>query len=126
MSHSGTLLVLRNLGTAVACRVELRPEIGFVDGAKPLPITLEIPGARFMHPGPVMMPVVIPPGAEVTSKLRWVSGEVYENSVCFTPTAITVTIQGQVQQSGLAAHLCGDKAKGVTFEATPLAADPRP
>lgn len=133
MSHAGTLLVLRNL-SSVACRVPARPEIGFADEAKQggstpqgvlLPIRLEIPGARFMHPGPVMVPVVIAPGAEVTSKLRWVSGEVFDSNLCFNPTAITVTIGGEVQQAALGAHICGDKAKGVTFQATPLAPDPQ-
>jgi len=123
MSQSGTLLVLRNLSPS-ACRVPARPEIGFVDGS-PLPITLEIPGARFMHPGPMMVPVVIAPGAEVTSKLHWVSGEVFDNNLCFNPTAIAVTLQGEVQRSSLAAHICGDKSKGVTFQATPLAPDPQ-
>ena len=60
MSHLGTLLVLRNLSTT-ACSVPARPEISFLDASKskasPLPIKLEIPGAKFMHPGPVMLPV---------------------------------------------------------------------
>lgn len=119
-----------------------RPEIGFVETAKPgaagqggsvsgarmggapLPIRLEIPSTRFMHPGPVMVPVVIAPGAEVTSKLRWVSGEVFDSNLCFNPTAITVTIGGETQRASLVTHICGDKGKGVTFQATPLAPDP--
>ena len=147
MSHSGTLLVLRNL-SSMACRVPARPEIGFVgvstpgdakgDGstpsrsgssatgkATPLPIRREIPGGRFMHPGPVIIPVVVAPGAELTSKLRWVSGEVFDSNLCFNPTAITVKIEGEVKQAAFAAHICGDKAEGVTFEATPLAPDPQ-
>ena len=91
----------------------------------PLPIRLQIAGAQFMHPGPVMVPVVVAPGAEVTSMLRWVSGEVFEHNVCFNPTQITVTIAGEAQRTRMAAHMCGDQAKGVTFEATPLAADPQ-
>ena len=133
MSHAGTLLVLRNVSSA-ACRVPARPEIGFVDGAKmsglaphgvPLPIKLNVPGARYMHPGPVILPVVIAPDAEATSKLRWVSGEVYDHNLCFNPTTITVTLQGEEQRASLSAHICGDKSNGVTFEATPLAPDPQ-
>ena len=128
MSHSGTLLVVRNLGP-VACTVPARPELTFLDGvkqgSKPLPLKLEIPGSRFMHPGPVMLPVVIAPQAEVTSKLRWVSGEVYEQSVCYTPAAIAIAFRGESQQTPLTSRMCGDRTKGVTYEQTPLVPDPR-
>lgn len=125
MSHSGTLLVLRNLSPA-ACRVPQRPELTFVGkDNKPLRVTLEIAGAKFMHPGPVLVPVVVAPDAEVTSKLRWVDGEVYDNSVCADPVALVVTLQGETQQTPLTAHICGDKAKGVTYSATPLMVDPQ-
>lgn len=123
MSHSGTLLVLRNLSTT-PCRVPQRPEISFVDKTGPLPVTLEIEGARFMHPGPVLVPVVVAPDAEVTSKLRWVSGEVYDQSVCATPTALAVKLGGETQQVAFSAHICGEKAKGITYTATPLRPDP--
>lgn len=123
MSHGGTLLVLRNL-SAAPCRVPLRPTITFMDGAKPLDVKLSIPGSRFMHPGPVLVPVVVAPGAEVTSKLRWVSGEVYSHSVCVSPTAIAVKISDDTQQTAMAAHLCGETATGLSFEATPFAVDP--
>lgn len=125
MSHSGTLLVLRNL-SLTSCRVPQRPQITFVDkDNKPLSVVLDIPGARFMHPGPVLVPVVVAPDAEVTAKLRWVSGEVYDQSICADPAALVVTLEGGTQQTPLTAHLCGDKAKGVTFGATPLAVDPQ-
>ncbi len=125
MSHAGTLLVLRNL-SPTACRVPQRPEITFLDkDNKPLPVKLEITGARFMHPGPVLVPVVVAADAEVTSKLRWVSGEVYENSTCVSPAAISVTLADGKQQAALAGQLCGDKTKGIPFEASPLAADPQ-
>ncbi|MGI4853691.1 MAG: DUF4232 domain-containing protein [Janthinobacterium lividum] len=123
MSHSGTLLVLRNLSPA-PCRVPQRPTITFMDGAKPLDVKLSIPGARFMHPGPVLVPVVVAPGAEVTSQLRWVSGEVYSHSLCVSPTAIAVKIGDETQQAALGAHMCGEQVTSISFEATPFAADP--
>lgn len=123
MSHSGTLLVLRNL-SPTACRVPQRPDVTFQQGKVPLAAMLEIPGAKFMHPGPVMVPVVIVPEAEVTSKLTWVAGEVYENSVCITPDTLQVKVGDGTQLTALHAHLCGDKAKGVTYQATPFVADP--
>ena len=70
MSHSGTLLVLRNFGPD-ACSVPGRPVVGFEDsGHHSLPASLEV--APGLHPGPVILPVVIPAGAEVTSEMRWV------------------------------------------------------
>lgn len=125
MSHSGTLLVLRNL-SLTPCRVPQRPHITFVDkDNKALPMTLNIPGSKFMHPGPVLVPVVVAPDAEVTAKLRWVSGEVYDQSVCADPLTMVVELEGRTQQTPLAAHICGEQAKGVTFSATPLAVDPQ-
>ena len=125
MSHSGTLLVLRNL-SPTACRVPQRPDIRFLDDAnKSLPVTLEIAGAKFMHPGPVLVPVVVAPEAEVTAKLRWVSGEVYDQSVCANPAALAVTVQGGKQQVPFKARICGDKTKSITFSATPFAVDPQ-
>ncbi|MGI4756418.1 MAG: DUF4232 domain-containing protein [Janthinobacterium lividum] len=123
MSQAGTLLVLRNLSPA-ACRVPQRPEITFLQGTSVLDIKQEISGAKFMHPGPVLVPVVIVPEAEVTSKLRWVSGEVFDKSICVTPSAIAVAIGNSKQQVAVAAHICGDRAKGITFQATPLVPDP--
>ncbi|MGI4756998.1 MAG: DUF4232 domain-containing protein [Janthinobacterium lividum] len=123
MSHSGTLLILRNL-SSTPCRLPARPEITFRDGTKPLDVKLEIAGAKHMHPGPVLVPVVIVPDAEVTSKLRWISGEVYDDTLCLTPTAVAVRIGKEVQQAAMGAHICGERAKGVAFEAMPFTTDP--
>ena len=124
MSHSGTLLVLRNL-SSTPCRVPQRPQITFLDDrGKPLPVALDIAAAKFMHPGPVLVPVVVAPDAEVTAKLRWVAGEVYGHSVCLSPAALSVKIGEDMQQAKVAARLCGDRVKGVTFEKTPFAPDP--
>lgn len=125
MSHSGTLLVLRNL-SGTPCRVQQRPEISFVDkDRKPLPISLDIPGAKFMHPGPVLIPVLVTADAEVTSKLRWVSADVFDRSVCVEPAFLVLKLQGESQQTAANAHICGDKVAGIHYEATPLAVDPQ-
>uniref|UniRef100_A0A7V4XT75 DUF4232 domain-containing protein n=1 Tax=Acidobacterium capsulatum TaxID=33075 RepID=A0A7V4XT75_9BACT len=77
MSHSGTLLVLRNLGPR-ACTVPALPTLCFEDAQHhPLDVARQVPVG--MHPGPVMLPVVVPPGAELTAKLRWVDGDVFGN-----------------------------------------------
>jgi hypothetical protein len=121
MSHSGTLLVLRNLGPA-ACTVAGFPKILFTDAANAtLPITRVVP--RGMHPGPVVVPVTILPEAELTSSLRWVSGEVYPHSQCFVPAALVVVIGDQKLTTPLAAHICGRSGK-VTYDMTRLVPDP--
>ncbi len=124
MSHSGTLLVLRNLGST-PCRVDATPQVTFADAMHDLAAKGEMQGARFMHPGPVMLPVVIAPGAEVTSNLRWVSGEVYDKNVCIAPSKLTLKIGTGSQTAAFGGHLCGDGAKGgVTYEMTRFAPDP--
>lgn len=121
MSHSGTLLVLRNLGPA-ACTVAGFPKVLFTDAANAtLPITRSAP--RGMHPGPVVRPVTILPEAELTSRLRWVSGEVYPHSQCFTPAALVVVIGDQKLTTPLDARICGPSGK-VTYDMTRLVPDP--
>src|SRR5665213_3595878 len=121
MSHSGTLLVLRNLGTA-ACTVAGFPQLLFTDAANTtLPIARAVP--RGMHPGPVILPATILPQAELTSRLTWVSGEVYTPSQCFSPTALTVVIGDQKLTTPLTAHICGPANK-VTYNMTRLVPDP--
>ena len=124
MSHSGALVVLRNLAPS-ACRVPPLAEIVFEDAShKALPIKSTVAGARFLHPGPVVLPVVLPPGAELTAKLRWVSGEVYVHSVCLHPVFLSVAIAGQSLRTALTASLCGDQTSGVIVERTRFRTDP--
>lgn len=126
MSHSGTLVVLRNL-SPTACRVPATPQLTFADKSGPLQAKAQMPG--FLRPGmghgPVVLPVIVPAGAEVTSTLRWVSGEVYDKNTCFTSTQLSVTIVGKLQTVPFSAHLCGDAASGgVTYQQTRFATDP--
>lgn len=123
MSHSGTLVVLRNLGSA-ACKLDPFPQITFLDGSMVLEAKGTVAGAQFMHPGPVVFPVVVAPGAELTSPLRWVSGEVYSKNVCINPKAISVRIGQGKQQAAFQAHLCGEQGKGIQYEMGRFATDP--
>ena len=121
MSQSGTLFVLRNIGPS-ACSVPGLPKLTFKDAAgKPLPITRKAPVG--MHPGPVILPVGIAPEAEVTAKLHWVSGAVYDHNTCLSPRFAAVTIGGETIQTAFAAHICGPGA--VTFDQPVLRPDPR-
>ena len=124
MSHSGTLVILRNIGTT-ACSVPAIPQLTLLaSNNKPLAATPELPGTRFLHPGPVVLPVPVAPGAEVTATVRWVAGPVYSDNLCLDVQTLDITIAGRHLHTPLGAHLCGERAKGVTFELTRFATDP--
>jgi hypothetical protein len=118
MSHSGTLLVLRNLGPQ-DCKVSAQPTLAFEDTQHhPLHVSLQSAG---MQPGP---PVVIPVGAEVTGQMRWVSGDVYDGHNCVSPAYVTIPIGTgnlSVQFNGT---LCGPAGPPPTYTMTPLRRDP--
>jgi hypothetical protein len=114
MSHSGTLVVLRNTGRA--CSLQPFPEVTLYGGNHPLNVTFAPPGAQFMHPGPVVLPVAIAAGGQVSSGLRWVSGQVFDQSVCLQSTSLHVKIEGIDLTTPLHGTLCGDSVKGVQAE----------
>ncbi|QNI36282.1 DUF4232 domain-containing protein [Edaphobacter albus] len=122
MSHSGTLLVLRNLGPET-CSVPAKPKVEFEDGRqKSLGVTAQTPAG--MHPGPVMLPVAIPVGAEVTSELRWVSGDVYDGHNCVSSAFLAVTVGTDVLRVKVLGTLCGPVGKPPSFTMTLLKRDP--
>jgi hypothetical protein len=124
MSHSGTLAIVRNTGSS-PCRVEQLPAIGFTGAdEKPLPIRSSPPRSPGMHPGPARPPLVLGPGAELTGKLRWVSGPVYDRSTCLDTAQLTLSVGGKLMVTPLVAHLCGDASSGVTFTQSFLSAEP--
>ncbi len=129
-SHSGVLVVLRNVSSR-ACRVSPVAHIEFSDKSGILKVRATTPGfgaqsngTIFGH-GPVVPPVIVAAGAELTSSLRWVSGEVFDQNTCITPTTLSVAIQGGKQSTPLHAHICGDADHGgIAFEQTRFALDP--
>jgi hypothetical protein len=123
MSHSGTLLVLRNLGPET-CSIPARPRVDFEDGKqRSLGITVQAPMG--MHPGPVILPVAVPVGAEVTSELRWVSGDVYDGHNCVSPAFLAVTVGTDVLRVNLLRRtLCGPPGRPPSFAMTPFKRDP--
>ena len=123
MSHAGTLLVVRNIGPA-PCRLPSLPRVSFQDGAGgDLPLQRQPPVG--MHPGPVMVPVGLAPGAEATATLYWVSGPVYTKSRCLRPARVTVTFGDvRLQDAWPEDQLCGQAGKPATFDQPPLRADP--
>jgi Protein of unknown function (DUF4232) len=125
MSHSGTLLVLRNIGPD-ACSVPAFPTLTFRDAAHAtLAITGRTPGfLPGMGHGPVMLPAIVASGAELTSSLRWVSGDVYDHGTCLSPATLSVTIGGTELSTTLIGNICGESPTKITYTSTRLNPDP--
>ncbi len=122
MSHSGTLLVVRNLGPQ-DCSVAALPGLAFEDAQHhPVHVSLQAPSG--MHPGPVILPVVIPAGAEVTGEMRWVSGDVYDGHNCVSPAYMTVPVGAASLSVQFNGTLCGPAGPPPTYTMTPLQRDP--
>ena len=92
MSQSGTLLVLRNTGH-IACTLEPLPALRFED-AKQQPLTVERRTPHGMHPGPVLRSVVVAPGQQVASRLRWVASDAFDAGNCVTPAFVSLEMKG--------------------------------
>ncbi len=113
MSQSGTLLVVRNIG-ATACRVPALPELHFEDSAhQALSIERQVP--KGMHPGPVVVPVGIAPGAEATALLHWVSGDVYDGHHCVSSATAIVQIGASEYRQTFSGHFCSPANTPATF-----------
>ncbi|WP_321814762.1 MULTISPECIES: DUF4232 domain-containing protein [unclassified Paraburkholderia] len=118
MSHGGTYLMLRNR-SAVACSIPARPGITFLDSHKhPLRAALQaMPG---MHPGPVLLPLVIPPQATVKTSLHWVTGDVFDDTQCIDTAYLRIAIGNGAVSAPLRAHLCGPRAQGPQYQFVPF------
>jgi hypothetical protein len=122
MSHSGTLLVLRNLGPQT-CSVPAQPTLVFEDAQHhPVRVSRQTPAG--MHPGPVILPVAIPVEAEVTSQMRWVSGDVYDGHNCVFPALVTIPLGADTLSVPFNGSLCGPAGPPPTYTMTPLQRDP--
>jgi len=115
MSHSGTLLIIRNTGRK-SCEIQAFPVLAFSDARGKLKIRAESNLPPHVHPGPVVTPVAIAPGEEATATLRWVSGAVFDDSVCLNPTRLSVEIGGQALRTEFQGRLCGERGKGVVYQ----------
>lgn len=122
MSHTGTLLVLRNVGPA-ACRIAALPALTFRDGAHGVLATARNvpPGLR---PGPVMTPVDVPAGAEATTELRWVSGDVYDGHHCLTFSSLDVRIGAETLSRPFSGTVCGPPNRPIGYDQEELRTDP--
>ena len=122
MSHSGTYLILRNMGPR-ACSLPGLPLVSFRDAhGRTLPITRTAPPG--MHPGPVVLPAVIPPRGEVQTGVRWVSGQVYDHGRCWSVASVRVAVGTGGVARRLTATICGP-GRTAGFEQPVLALSPR-
>lgn len=119
MSHGGTWLIVRNTGSTT-CLLPGLPTVLFLDAkGQSLPIERKVPPG--MHPGPVVIPVALKPGNEASTPLRWVSGEVYDGSRCFTPARVRVRFGAKaLLESPLTARVCAPADAPAGIEQPPM------
>jgi hypothetical protein len=123
MSQSGTLVILRNRGQT-ACTVPARPELSFLDRAGQ-PVAVSPRAVRGMRPGPVLLPVTVPAGAELSSEVRWVSSDAYgaNNCVAFKSVAISLGTRRLTAALERESHMCGPADQNPSYAVTPLRRD---
>lgn len=124
MSQSGTLLVLRNIGT-VPCQVQALPDLHFVN-AEGHAMNARRRAPRGMHPGPVLPPVLVMSGAELTARLHWVSGDVYDGHNCISPALAVLDLPEGALRQPFERHLCAPANETQFFDQAPLRPDPTP
>lgn len=124
MSQSGTLLVLRNIGRA-PCRVRALPRLHFedADGRAVDAVRRAPPG---MHPGPVLSSVQVMPGAALTARLHWVSGDVYDGHHCISPATAVIDLPGGTLRQSFGRHMCAPAGSARFFDQAPLRPDTAP
>ncbi|MDE2240805.1 MAG: DUF4232 domain-containing protein, partial [Rhodospirillales bacterium] len=118
MSHSGTLLVLRNLGPA-PCQLPALPALIFQNRHGRV---LDI-AARATGNAPAPRLAV---GAEATAALRWVSSPVYSHSHCLKSAQLSVSWPGGKLSRPLPAFICEADGGPASVAQAPLATDPPP
>jgi len=121
MSHSGARLILRNIGTHV-CTVPQKPQFSFQDAAGKI-LSLRMAVLPGMHPGPVTLPVAVPPEAEATGTLRWVSGDVYGSGICVQARTAILTVGKDKLQADINANVCGPAGAVPQYEQQSLHRD---
>jgi hypothetical protein len=118
MSHSGTLLVLRNPGPN-ACRMTTAPVITLYDKTTRLNVKFTPTTTAGTKSS-----VIVAAGAELTSSLRWVSNNVYSPGACFTATSLHVAVASRDLSTAISHQLCGEKGKTIQADMSLLATDP--
>lgn len=104
MSHSGTALVLRNIGN-VACTLPAQPLPTFSNAERQ---ALHVRTRAAADARPVSSATLtLAPDAAISSDLRWVSGNVYDGGHCLSPVFITLGIGKHALTTRFTGHVCG-------------------
>ena len=124
MSHSGTLLVLRNLGSG-ACRIAPIANLALADSSgKDLLPQRAHQGPPGLHPGPVVIAIVLPEKAELTAELRWISGNVFDHGACISPTQLQASFGDTHLRTTIKATVCWDSSTVMRYNGIRFAPDP--
>ncbi|WP_166669739.1 MliC family protein [Rhodanobacter sp. TND4FH1] len=122
MSHSGTMLIVRNNG-ATSCTIPALPVPRFVDANGQ---SLEIVAHAAIPAVPELPPLVLAPGASVESEMRWISGNVYDGGHCESPAQIALPLATEKISSAFTGHLCGAAGSASTYTLKPFRPMPPP
>ena len=115
MSHTGTYLALTNR-SRTACSIPGLPQLTFVDANGPVQTVADLPGARFMHPGPQVLPIVLQPKQSITTSARWVDGPVFQDNLCYKLTGVILALRDAGAHMPLSGQMCGERSKGVHYD----------
>ena len=113
--HSGASLILTNR-SRYSCSIPGLPQLTFLDANRPVQTTADLPGAKLMHPGPVVLPLVLQPKQSITTSARWVSGPVFQDNLCYKLTGVTLALRNGTAMTALTGQMCGERSKGVHYD----------
>lgn len=116
MSHNGVLAVLRNVGDT-ACSLSPLPSLTMVDSGRGIVARGSPPLARFMHPGPVVLPIELDAGAIAAAELHWIAGDVFAAGHKAVVASLIVQVGKNSLRARLSTTLWSEHA-AVTFDQT--------
>lgn len=120
MSQGGTDMVLRNTGKTT-CTLPALPALTFSDRQQaPLAVTRKISPA--MHPGPVLLPVSLGAGEEVSITLRWVAVDMSEHGHCVRPAVISLVLPDGARHLPFERMMCAASGRSGYYSQSLVAA----
>ena len=121
MQKSGVLVVFRN-HSANACTLPLHPAFTFADKQhRPVTFIRKVPVG--MHPGPVEVPVVVPPRARVTAPMAWIEGPVFDKNTCLDIASISLKLGLNDLSKPFRARVCTETGKAGAYTLDSLRPD---
>ncbi|WP_436975677.1 DUF4232 domain-containing protein [Paraburkholderia tropica] len=118
MSHSGTYIVLRNRSNT-ACLLPARVPLSFLDKRQRV-LRASMQSMPGMHPGPALRPVTLAAKGAARGSVRWVSGEVFDNTHCIDPAYLRLRVGQGALTARFRGHLCGSADDGPRYQFTPF------